>query len=201
MPSGITPAGAGKTGRTGSSSACNVGSPPQVRGKHIVCCENGRQTGITPAGAGKTRTQTTAPCTWAGSPPQVRGKRVTITPTAAGTGITPAGAGKTLHGLVPGVAVGDHPRRCGENSEAEAEQRLTWGSPPQVRGKQERAVGIVQQSRITPAGAGKTPSLDRSNRKQQDHPRRCGENSPMKKSVHMRGGSPPQVRGKQYSGA
>ena len=72
--SGITPAGAGKTGfgmrfnygfedhprRCGENRrACGgqqqrVGSPPQVRGKLAVAQQGHRFKGITPAGAGKT---------------------------------------------------------------------------------------------------------------------------------------------------
>ena len=50
----------------------------------------------------------------------------------------------------------DHPRRCGENKEAQAIKVLCTGSPPQVRGKLAgTAIGSIA-GRITPAGAGKT---------------------------------------------
>ena len=50
--------------------------------------------------------------------------------------------------------------------------------------------------RITPAGAGKTtyPKGDRGI--DQDHPRRCGENTAIAASMPINIGSPPQVRGK-----
>ena len=71
---GITPAGAGKTckrrrqifirkdhpRRCGENrvaavlSAATHGSPPQVRGKHLLWTSFSREVGITPAGAGKT---------------------------------------------------------------------------------------------------------------------------------------------------
>ena len=50
----------------------------------------------------------------------------------------------------------DHPRRCGENKEAQAIKVLCTGSPPQVRGKQNGKAKDRDRLRITPAGAGKT---------------------------------------------
>ena len=132
---GITPAGAGKTNprcvhglslrdhprRCGENSACSrsniseMGSPPQVRGKHeaLALLKVGKW--ITPAGAGKTLWHGTAgketqdhprrcgenssllsyipPVP--GSPPQVRGKHPAFLRINHGLRITPAGAGKT----------------------------------------------------------------------------------------------------------
>ena len=131
------------------------GSPPQVRGKHVLHIACSVQTGITPAGAGKTFMSRTRGCTakdhprrcgenavtdkskvfHKGSPPQVRGKRRSHGYIPDRRGITPAGAGKTL--IVAGFVRmhKDHPRRCGENSDEDAERFLEAGSPPQVRGK------------------------------------------------------------------
>ena len=114
---------------------------------------------------------------YVGSPPQVRGKPDTPADETEQDRITPAGAGKTVCLTAPKRTKRDHPRRCGENTSAASQVHRQSGSPPQVRGKQERAVGIVQQSRITPAGAGKTSQLFLR--------------------VLIRPGSPPQVRGKQ----
>ena len=50
--------------------------------------------------------------------------------------------------------------------------------------------------RITPAGAGKTVSARSSLAKNEDHPRRCGENGLAFSHVFLILGSPPQVRGK-----
>ena len=54
--------------------------------------------------------------------------------------------------------------------------------------------------RITPAGAGKTKPTDGHILRKQDHPRRCGENGYAAEICHGWEGSPPQVRGKQFSG-
>ena len=153
---GITPAGAGKTilglfldlkfwdhprrcGENRILAACYggcLGSPPQVRGKHICSFYPRYLSRITPAGAGKTTHGTNV--AWGfwdhprrcgenadteagysamiGSPPQVRGKRrlrLRLYPHAR---ITPAGAGKTRSIYGRGLQRRDHPRRCGENN-------------------------------------------------------------------------------------
>ena len=91
---GITPADAGKTSfqfmrrtmtgdhprRCGEnheqpvSSACAVGSPPQMRGKLSPVVSPARVTGITPADAGKTAIPQLIQAGITGSPPQMRGK-------------------------------------------------------------------------------------------------------------------------------
>ena len=70
----------------------------------------------------------------------------------------------------------DHPRRCGENKEAQAIKVLCTGSPPQVRGKPDSDHRPRQGTGITPAGAGKTGDPIRLSPSAWDHPRRCGEN-------------------------
>ena len=74
------------------------------------------------------------------------------------------------------------------------------GSPPQVRGKQRYFKHVPRKIRITPAGAGKTASLSRMLTAWWDHPRRCGENFIVLLAELAEMGSPPQVRGKQFSG-
>ena len=71
----------------------------------------------------------------------------------------------------------DHPRRCGENKEAQAIKVLCTGSPPQVRGKPARSIGKLSGIGITPAGAGKTRWQHGGSKSCKDHPRRCGENT------------------------
>ena len=70
--------------------------------------------------------------------------------------ITPAGAGKTAFGNSVSATGWDHPRRCGENIARRQGTGTTIGSPPQVRGKQEKIMTKKERLRITPAGAGKT---------------------------------------------
>ena len=75
------------------------------------------------------------------------------------------------------------------------------GSPPQVRGKLKRFASQKLWPRITPAGAGKTRVGRYFFPSSEDHPRRCGENSPMKTPTLAVLGSPPQVRGKRSASA
>ena len=91
----------------------------------------------------------------------------------------------------------DHPRRCGENKEAQAIKVLCTGSPPQVRGKHYNRDCGGRAYGITPAGAGKTAPTQRTRRNAWDHPRRCGENKSCSGLPLRRRGSPPQVRGKR----
>ncbi len=132
---GITPAGAGKTGRKGLSTA-------QPRDHPRRCGENSAlaaAAGVMP-----------------GSPPQVRGKRNLSVSADTSPWITPAGAGKT-GGYRPKNPDGrDHPRRCGENVVHVAHVHAGGGSPPQVRGKLSSFGTVSAPCRITPAGAGKT---------------------------------------------
>ena len=110
--------------------------------------------------------------------------------------ITPAGAGKTsLHVYAHGF-YWDHPRRCGENTKTAATDFTCLGSPPQVRGKLFNKIREAMPPGITPAGAGKTEEWKSKYEKEQDHPRRCGENRQVLILRTDDIGSPPQVRGK-----
>ena len=70
-----------------------------------------------------------------GSPPRVRGKHKRDEGSPKVTRITPACAGKTVPDSLSAGLQQDHPRVCGENVEAVANQLVGPGSPPRVRGK------------------------------------------------------------------
>ena len=232
----ITPAGAGKTTRavrraivkwdhprrcgenhrTTSFLRQRMGSPPQVRGKLCRKMAATNRAGITPAGAGKTvahllyqirRKDHPRRCGeneisvsyqvhQKGSPPQVRGKLVSVAYAVCVPRITPAGAGKTVGLLLTLTIKKDHPRRCGENEGVYLFAPPKRGSPPQVRGKPVSECASIMDSRITPAGTGKTPACIQYCRSHEDHPRRCGENQHVRMHDRQGQGSPPQVRGK-----
>ena len=116
------------------------------------------------------------------------------------TRITPAGAGKTTYHAAAAVWGWDHPRRCGENHGYTVHVPQYRGSPPQVRGKRCRRERDCDDSRITPAGAGKTSDLCLQRQDGQDHPRGCGENRFLFLRVRAARGSPPRMRGKPISG-
>ena len=131
-----------------------------------------------------------------GSPPQVRGKRQPLISPPNCPRITPAGAGKTMVAMLMLCALRDHPRRCGENYTEEYQNGANQGSPPQVRGKLENKAATLRDTRITPAGAGKTSDRSALSSAVGDHPRRCGENAGIAIFDGAPAGSPPQVRGK-----
>ena len=132
-----------------------------------------------------------------GSPPQVRGKLFVTPFLLAVSRITPAGAGKTMCNHIFFCTTRDHPRRCGENLSQSNSGIGESGSPPQVRGKLFQNAGVAKKTWITPAGAGKTVKVGRPEIRDQDHPRRCGENISRCIFSCTMLGSPPQVRGKR----
>ena len=171
----LIPAGAGNIARRGPS-ASKAGAHPRRCGEN----EHVRQNG-------------TNIC---GSSPQVRGKQWAKEHEVSLGRLIPAGAGKTgarHESQTPNAA---HPRRCGENQALFLLPCFTFGSSPQVRGKQHKIRWRDQPVRLIPAGAGKTGRALRSSLLSQAHPRRCGENTLTMDITEIPSGSSPQVRGK-----
>ena len=157
LPSGITPAGAGKT-------------------LLLLLCSLLFQDHPRRCGENVYISRICANC--AGSPPQVRGKLNRFKPKFNRFRITPAGAGKTCHHFARKRNGWDHPRRCGENRYQHGNIVDLLGSPPQVRGKLTQSSMSILHTGITPAGAGKTVCRCMRQCQYWDHPRRCGENFP-----------------------
>ena len=111
-----------------------------------------------------------------GSPPRVRGKLFLLWTRSKHIRITPARAGKTRSTTLCSAVTWDHPRACGENMIKSEVVRVTWGSPPRVRGKLFLCACRLHKNRITPARAGKTFSFLHQISQARDHPRACGEN-------------------------
>ena len=115
------------------------GSPPRVRGKghvchcSLVCCR------ITPACAGKSLLRVVGQC--------------------YEPGITPARAGKRTSDAAGIAFWWDHPRVCGEKEVVVFPDFPGQGSPPRMRGKGTRPPFLRNGAGITPACAGKRPSL------------------------------------------
>ena len=131
-----------------------------------------------------------------GSSPQVRGKHSVPERMTGHARVIPAGVGKTGLKTIRMALSAAHPRRCGENIPS-AEKPIQWvGSSPQVRGKQTSLSAWLPAPRLIPAGAGKTTPENYRYHSRAAHPRRCGENRRMLRSVRGRFGSSPQVRGK-----
>ena len=173
---GITPADAGKTDPGAWMRYQGVGSPPRMRGKLFLLSTSCCAFGITPADAGKTYRremkkkelrdhprgcgenflQSHIQNVRTGSPPRMRGKLHIRACVFYSVGITPADAGKTLQRAYAVKSVRDHPRGCGENPCGLDRTNIAHGSPPRMRGKLGRPPKEINQTRITPADAGKT---------------------------------------------
>ena len=107
----------------------------------------------------------------------MRGKRIAPKSRKARCRITPADAGKTPTERRVLFCSRDHPRGCGENAFSRWCSARTCGSPPRMRGKPAPEPPEMPQDRITPADAGKTLRRSCAGRREEDHPRGCGENS------------------------
>ena len=126
----------------------------------------------------------------------MRGKRRDNDSVHRATRITPADAGKTVTRCNDKVPISDHPRGCGENVRAAENFDFSAGSPPRMRGKPDCRQVRNLCDWITPADAGKTTQSLSSGRSLRDHPRGCGENRHVQKSILQKIGSPPRMRGK-----
>ena len=113
-PMGIIPAGAGK------------------RGEHEKQGQEGQDH---PRGCGEKRGGTKSQEMLQGSSPRVRGKACLSSFLGLVAGIIPAGAGKRLMGGGRAGGAWDHPRGCGEKSNAKTGRYIPIGSSPRVRGK------------------------------------------------------------------
>ena len=90
-----------------------------------------------------------------GSPPHVRGKGSTNGGSSWSQRITPACAGKRVEFYAERHKDQDHPRMCGEKTDAQYQLPIMQGSPPHVRGKVDVLPEIDTFVGITPACAGK----------------------------------------------
>ena len=174
---GITPAYAGKS-TASATTTCRTGDHPRVCGeKALVLLRLPFQTG---------------------SPPRMRGKVLNFIPAPVAIGITPAYAGKSRQRPQPCYAGQDHPRVCGEKSSMSRLFSLYSGSPPRMRGKVDSGRNVQGKVGITPAYAGKSSLSQADKAVLRDHPRVCGEKLPGAEKFESWVGSPPRMRGKAY---
>ena len=85
---------------------------------------------------------------------------------------------------------------CGEKAATCRKDTPGSGSPPRVRGKANLTKNIGPELRITPACAGKSCTFWLPLRRDEDHPRVCGEKHHIRLPLMRVTGSPPRVRGK-----
>ena len=95
------------------------------------------------------------------SPPRMRGKVSTTLQGDIIEGITPAYAGKRSQDVAELQSGWDHPRVCGEKLSTAFGTIVDKGSPPRMRGKECREYMGHLCPRITPAYAGKRPTIYR----------------------------------------
>ena len=130
------------------------------------------------------------------SPPRMRGKADHTIAGRIRVGITPAYAGKSRGTPFRRTSGRDHPRVCGEKSGFCQRSILHLGSPPRMRGKEQRMREARNSAGITPAYAGKSPAPAMEPASGRDHPRVCGEKKSRRCCTSIGLGSPPRVRGK-----
>ena len=152
-----------------------------------------------------------------GSPPRMRGKAFGLVLYKVEIGITSACAGKSVRTCAVQSRDRDHPRMCGEKHGIAILTTCTLGSPPPVRGKDNRQGDQLADPWITPACAGKSTRNEtcwhrpwdhpcvcgeksaqgcRSVLRTRDHPRACGEKNLRCRRNSFLVGSPPRMRGK-----
>ena len=112
-------------------------------------------------------------------------------------GIIPACAGSTRSRRAARAWRRDHPRMCGEHSDALGQVGILQGSSPHVRGAHgTKTLGLLFGG-IIPACAGSTSLAAHSSHPRRDHPRMCGEHLFRGWKYPMTPGSSPHVRGAQ----
>ena len=168
-----------------------------MRGKHCNVEIAGKLRQITPCW--KSIVAHIVRCVNKDRSPRVRGKPAIRPASSFSKRPLPARAGKTLRENRVQRPHGPAPRACGENTAFANWAKANGGSPPRVRGKLSSPSQAGLGPRITPARAGKTRTHFLPIIPPPDHPRACGENSPLAASRIARYGSPPRVRGKQLS--
>ena len=194
---GITPAYAGKRGRSPRPAGRRRDHPRICREKGCWRFSSRNHSGLPPHMRGKKRRprrfrwgsgkdhprmcgEKSRFGTWlkcaSGSPPHMRGKGRVECPRCGAVGITPAYAGKSYPMSVRPESSEDHPRICGEKFASSSM--------------------LASCSRITPAYAGKRSVTSPMNSFQWDHPRICGEKCQLVPVSSRIAGSPPHMRGK-----
>ena len=130
-----------------------------------------------------------------GSPPRMRGLCVSKSAPFPSFGLTPAHAGKIHRLLATRITTWAHPRACGEDTRHQLRISPDQGSPPRMRGRYGLGMSSWGYRGLTPAHAGKIGSVRRGVRRDQAHPRACGEDKGDTAWRCRKRGSPPRMRG------
>ena len=216
LEDGNTPACAGKSRRSFSSSHCMMEIPPRARGRDHVSDQGYCLHGNTPACAGKSashRPDTPATRKY----PRVRGEesssgsgnliRWEIPPRARGrgacdasrqqwTGNTPACAGKRSRTARPRQRVRKYPRVRGEERCPVYGDDLSAEIPPRARGRESLIFRHLCTYGNTPACAGKSCASGNRLPTSRKYPRVRGEEQFRRSSREARLEIPPRARGR-----
>ncbi len=211
----VHPRACGEYLSTRAMRSLTIGSPPRLRGIHIVAFSFSFVIRFTPAPAGNTPDPPTPLVSVAvhpracgeycasvmvvlfrsGSPPRLRGIP-RFPPGREGVcRFTPAPAGNTILTDLPYGTTAVHPRACGEYDSSLSLAEILFGSPPRLRGIREGVSLDRQEPRFTPAPAGNTAGPGAASRRCPVHPRACGEYVGTWRGRLGFRGSPPRLRG------
>ena len=192
------------------------GTTPAYAGKTVTVAKNAYAAGDHPRVCGEDAwVSRRATCTL-GPPPRMRGRPTIQLLVQLTRGTTPAYAGKTSRigrdrlgrrdhprvcgedpeGYVMHRGRGDHPRVCGEDCAHGSPPGGCGGPPPRMRGRRGCPIRRRRGLGTTPAYAGKTYATGQRNAPAWDHPRVCGEDSPLWWVLHHVRGPPPRMRGR-----
>ena len=177
-----------------------AGSSPLTRGKLPMTLVYAPLDRLIPAHAGKT--WESAPTTpRARAHPRSRGENGRAQQLIGDSQrLIPAHAGKTNGYERSATHPRAHPRSRGENSYRYVVVPSNTGSSPLTRGKLSGKLRVVDASRLIPAHAGKTSSLQGYAQTHGAHPRSRGENVDGDEAVVYECGSSPLTRGKPGAG-
>ena len=209
------PRGCGEHLYTDNVTISTRGSSPRMRGARTIVDIHRDECRIIPADAGSTSTSRVPKASTKdhprgcgehpvenalisvgiGSSPRMRGAPGRPGPARRGMGIIPADAGSTPPPALAPNGTGDHPRGCGEHSEASSTTAALPGSSPRMRGALVKVFAGMPAPRIIPADAGSTVLLPAALGLALDHPRGCGEHVHFAQCRHAVLGSSPRMRG------
>ena len=132
------------------------GITPAYAGKSGFCLESEPSKMDHPRLCGEKEPLVSIPVQPQGSPPPMRGKGAENNFNPMSNRITPAYAGKSFEKGRSRTRNKDHPRLCGEKFQPLYSQLHQVGSPPPMRGKDQKKQKGKEIMRITPAYAGKS---------------------------------------------
>ena len=171
------------------------GSSPRMRGTPLLMISRLRLIRDHPRVCGEHPSRIFRELSVSGSSPRMRGTPNGSIQSADYAGIIPAYAGNTLHKILGGELVRDHPRVCGEHAHRYGRNAQRKGSSPRMRGTPS-AIDYFRSNRgIIPAYAGNTGVLFEFVALARDHPRVCGEHESWSVAPLCAMGSSPRMRG------